>query len=73
MTPSLNGRMSVSVNYIKQALTSDPLLKPFDTNKEITIFTDASSKGDDNSSYIVAYGGQALIDHKKNIQPQSSS
>ena len=33
------------LDYVKNALTKDPVLKPFDVDKPITIYTDASTKG----------------------------
>lgn len=57
------------LDYIKDALIRDPVMKPFDVDKPITIYTDASTKGlayaatqrgDDGKDHVVAYGGRAL-------------
>ena len=60
----------VELEYLKECLISDPILRPFDLNKDIVIMCDASEKlgygfslmqHDDNKElFVVAYGAQAL-------------
>jgi len=58
------------LQYLKKCLMSDPVLQPFNTDKDLVIMTDARGKGgfgyqilkmgDDGQLHTVAYGGQAL-------------
>ena len=57
------------LDYIKDALCKDPVLCAFNTEKPVTIYTDASTKGlayaavqtgDDGKEHVIAYGGRAL-------------
>ena len=62
--------------YLKQCLTSDPLLKPFDSNRDLIINCDANATqgigfalmqfGDDDKLHVISYGSQALR-HRKTI------
>ena len=69
------------LEYIKNALTNDPVLKPFDVDKPITIYTDASTKGlayaavqtgDDGKEHVIAYGGRALSKAQEGYTPRNS-
>ena len=66
------------LDYIKNALTKDLVLKPFDVDKPITIYTDAPTKGlayaavqtgDDGRDHVVAYGGRALSKAQEGYTP----
>ena len=55
---------------MKNCLITDPVLKPFDSNKDIVIFCDAAKtgigfcllqQGDDNKLHVVSYGSRALL------------
>jgi len=58
------------LQYLKNRLTSDPILQPLDTSRGLIIMSDASGKtglgyqilqvGDDNKLHAVSYGSQAL-------------
>jgi len=61
------------LDYLKSCLVSDPILKPFDSNREIIIHIDGSSHGlgfavlqcgDDNNLHAVKYGSYATTPHQ---------
>jgi len=64
------------LQYLKQCLMSDPILQPFNTDRDLVIMTDASGKGgfgyqilqmgDDGQLHAIAYGRQALTLSPKN-------
>jgi len=64
------------LQYLKTCLTSDPILQPINTEKDIIIMTDASGKtglgyqilqiGDDNQMHAISYGSQALTKSQRN-------
>ena len=64
------------LQYLKNRLTSDPILQPLDTSRGLIIMSDASGKtglgyqilqvGDDNKLHAVSYGSQALTKSQKN-------
>ena len=58
----------VELQYLKNRLVSDPVLKPIDPNRDLTILTDASTYGigfticqedDDGDLHVVRYGSYA--------------
>ena len=64
------------LDYIKDALTKDPVLKSFNVDEPITIYTDASTKGlayvqigDDGKEHVIAYGGRALSKAQEGYTP----
>jgi len=61
------------LDCLKSCLVSDPILKPFDSNREIIIHIDGSSHGlgfavlqcgDDNNLHAVKYGSYATTPHQ---------
>jgi len=64
------------LQYLKTCLTSDPILQPINTEKDLIIMTDASGKtglgfqvlriGEDNQLHAVSYGSQALTKSQQN-------
>ena len=64
------------LQYLKQCLMADPILQPFNTERDLVIMTDASGKGgfgyqilqmgDDGQLHAIAYGGQSLSPSQRN-------
>jgi len=63
------------LDYLKKCLVSDPIVKPFDSNRDIIINIDGSSHGlqfsvlqcdDDNNLHAVRYGSYATTPHQAN-------
>ena len=64
------------LQYLKTCLTSDPILQPINTEKDLIIMTDASGKtglgfqvlqvDEDNQMHAVSYGSQALTKSQRN-------
>jgi len=66
------------LNYLKQCLISDPILKPINPNRDFIINTDASLSGysyvimqydDDGKLHVVAYGSQATTPSQRKHTP----
>jgi len=66
----------IELDHLKECLISRPILQPIDTQKDLTIMTDASSKhglgwvymqpDDSNQLKVVSYGTQSLTPGQKN-------
>jgi len=71
-----NENCDQELQYLKNCLTSDPILQPLDTSRGLIIMADASGKtglgyqilqvGDDNKLHAVSYGSQALTKSQRN-------
>ena len=66
------------LNYLKECLVSDPILRPFDANRDLIVCSDGSKtglgysllqRGDEGELHVVAYGARALSPAQSRYTP----